>query len=213
MYNILHVLHVSLYIPLMLYSWFLLGVFGFVQCCIVFVLLNAIFMLLCLKRLVSFLIYGLWYVKVAHFLFSSLSFFWWIFCCICVFRFVMSFSGKMFHAMACIVFHSDCCLSVVSGSDCILVMWYQKAAILCSVGWLDRKLIVVSVVVGFRHISISRLIGFRIIKRLRKFIQLLFSCVGLSWRFRRIWFMYSWMVLEFMHFVSYISTISSTYLV
>ena len=54
MYNILDVLHVSLYIPLMLYSWFLLDVLGFVQCCIVFVLLNAIFMLVCLKRLVNF---------------------------------------------------------------------------------------------------------------------------------------------------------------
>ena len=31
------------------------------------------------EGLVSFLICGLWYVKVAHFLFSSLSCFWWIF--------------------------------------------------------------------------------------------------------------------------------------
>jgi hypothetical protein len=30
----------------------------------------------------------------------------------------------LFRAMACIVFHSDCCLSIVSGGDCILVMWY-----------------------------------------------------------------------------------------
>ena len=67
MYDILHVLHVSLYIPFMLYSWFLSGVFGFIQCCIVFVLLNAILMLVCLKIFVIFLIYGLWYVKVAHF--------------------------------------------------------------------------------------------------------------------------------------------------
>ena len=126
MYDILHVLHVSLSIPLMLYSWFLSGVFGFVQCCIVFVHLNAIFMLVYLKRLVSFLICGLGYVKVAHFLFSSLYCFWWIFSCICVFRFVTSFSGKLlFRAMACIVFHSDFCLSIVSGSDYILVMWYR----------------------------------------------------------------------------------------
>ena len=79
MYDILHVLHVSAYILFMLYSWFLSGVIGFVQRYIVFVLLNAIFMLVCLKRLVSFLICGLWYVKDAHFLFSSLSCFWWIF--------------------------------------------------------------------------------------------------------------------------------------
>ena len=73
MYDILHVLHMSLYIPIMLYSWFLSDVFGFVQCCIVFVVLNSIFMLVCLKRLVSFLICGLWYVEAAHFLFSSLQ--------------------------------------------------------------------------------------------------------------------------------------------
>ena len=95
-----------------------------IQCCIVFVLLNAIFMLVCLKRLVSFLICGLWYVKFVHFLISSFSCFWWIFCCICSFRFVTSFSRKLFCAMACIVFHSVCCLSFVCGSDCILVMWY-----------------------------------------------------------------------------------------
>jgi len=35
MYDILHVLHVSLYIPLMLYSIFLLGVFGVKLCLIV----------------------------------------------------------------------------------------------------------------------------------------------------------------------------------
>ena len=125
MYDILHVLHVSLYILLMLYYWLLSGVFGFVQCCIVFVFLNAIFMLVCLKRMMSFLICGLWYVKVAHFLFSSLSCFWRIFCCICVFGFVLSFSGKLlFRTMACIVFHSDC-LSIVSGGDCILGLWYR----------------------------------------------------------------------------------------
>ena len=52
-----------------------------------------------------------------------------------------------------------------------------------SVGWLHKKLMVVSVVVGFRYMSISRLNGFRIIKRFRKFILLLFSYVGLKWRF------------------------------
>jgi hypothetical protein len=41
-------------------------------------------------------------------------------------------------AMDCIVFHSVFCLSIVSG-ECILLMWYWYAAILCSVGWLDRS--------------------------------------------------------------------------
>jgi len=39
----------------------------FVYCCTVFVFLNAIFMLVCLKRLLSFLIFGLQYENVAHF--------------------------------------------------------------------------------------------------------------------------------------------------
>ena len=47
------------------------------------------------------------------------------FFCICTFRFAKNFSRKLFCAMACIVFHSICCLSVFSGSDCILVIWYR----------------------------------------------------------------------------------------
>jgi len=30
-----------------------------------------------------------------------------------------------------------CFLSFVSGKECILVMWYRYAAVLCSLGWLD----------------------------------------------------------------------------
>ena len=98
----------------------------------------------------------------------------------------MSFTGKLlFRAQVCIVSHSICCLSAVGSVDMI---WY--AAILCSAGWLEQKLIVVSVVVGFRHMSVSRLVGFRIIKRSRKLMLLLLSCVGLSWRFGCNWFMY-----------------------
>jgi len=44
-------------------------------------------------------------------------------------------------------------------------------------------LIVVSVVVRFRCISTSRLEDFRINKRSRKLMLLLFSRVGLNWRF------------------------------
>jgi hypothetical protein len=36
------------------------------------------------------------------------------------------------------------------------VMWCLKAAVLCSKGWLDSKFMVVSVVVGFLYMSISR---------------------------------------------------------
>jgi len=32
-------------------------------------------------------------------------------------------------------------------------MWYLKAAILCSMGWFEKKLMVVSVMVGLQTIS------------------------------------------------------------
>ena len=114
-----------------------------------------------------------------------------------IFKFVMSFPGKFFFsAVVCIVFHSVCCLSIISGSACILVICRQYAVILCSKGWLDMKLIVVSFVVGFRLMSISRLDGFLINGRSKKLKQLLFTRVGLSCRFGCIWFMYSWMHLR-----------------
>jgi hypothetical protein len=52
----------------------------------------------------------------------------------------------------CVVFHSFCFFSTVSGRRCILVIWYLMAAVL-SKGWLESKLIVVLVVVGFLYIS------------------------------------------------------------
>jgi len=84
MYALLQVLHISLYIPFLLWSgvvpWFL----GLVCCCIVFVLLKAILISVCLKRLVILLTLGLWYVKVAHlrFLLSVLSV--WVLCWVCL---------------------------------------------------------------------------------------------------------------------------------
>jgi hypothetical protein len=124
--------------------------------------------------------------KVVHFLFllSPLSGIWWIFHCSFTFRFVMILSGKLLlFALYFIVIHSACCLSVVNDSDCNLVTWYWYAAISCSVGWLDRKLMVVLVVVGFQYISIFKLSGFLIIRRSKQFMLPLFSCVGLSCRF------------------------------
>jgi hypothetical protein len=44
---------------------------------------------------------------------------------------------------------------------------YRYAARLCSVGWLDMKLMVVFVVVGFLYTSISKLEGILIIRRSR----------------------------------------------
>jgi hypothetical protein len=84
-------------------------------------------MSVCLNRLVSFLILGLWYVNTVHFLglflFLTMS---RVGCVFCIFAFsrVMALSGKLFLcAMDLIVFHSVFCHSVVSGRECILVMW------------------------------------------------------------------------------------------
>jgi len=41
-------------------------------------------------------------------------------------------------------------------------MWYLKAAILCSMGSFVKKLMVVSVAVGLRNMSISKLDDFRL---------------------------------------------------
>ena len=54
-----------------------------------FVLLKVMFMFVCLKRLVSFQNFGLWYVNVAHFLFSSFVVPMSALFCICVFSLAM----------------------------------------------------------------------------------------------------------------------------
>ena len=72
---------------------------------------------------------------------------------------------------------------------------------------------VVFVVVGFLYMSISRLEGFLIIRRSRKFVCPLVSYVGCSSRFVCIRLMYSFIVLSFMCVVSYMIRMSSTYLV
>jgi len=54
--------------------WYFSGFLGLMLCCVVFVLLKVMFMFVCLKRLVSFLIFMLWYVNFAHYLFSPFVF-------------------------------------------------------------------------------------------------------------------------------------------
>jgi len=69
---------------------------------------------------------------------------------------------------------------------------------------------VISVVVGLRNMSISRLDDFRIISRSRKLMHPLFSYVGLSFLFVCIWFMCVLMRSGCVLLVSYIINISST---
>jgi hypothetical protein len=62
-------------------------------------------------------------------------------CIVCKFILCSRCCGKLFFlAIRCIVSHSFCFVAVVRGSECILVMWYLSAAVLCSVGWFERKL-------------------------------------------------------------------------
>jgi len=97
---------------------------GLMLCCIVFVLLKTTFMFVCLKRLASFLTFGLWDANVAHFLFSSFVVIVWALCCICVFSLAVCVFGKLlFCAMVYIISHSVCLLSSVSGGDIILLIW------------------------------------------------------------------------------------------
>jgi hypothetical protein len=101
---------------------------------------------------------------------------------------VIGFVGN-FVAMCCINF-TLCFFSAVSGRRCILATWYLKAVVLCSNGWLDWKLIVVSVVVGFLYISISGCGDFQSMFRSRKFMFPFSSCVRLSFLLLCIWFMW-----------------------
>jgi len=86
----------------------------------------------------------------------------------------------LFFATVCIIPHSFCFFSAFSRRQCILEIWNLKAAILCSVGWLEWKLIVVSVVVGFLYMSISRVVWLHVIFKSRKSMELWVLWVGLS---------------------------------
>ena len=57
-------------------------------------------------------------------------------------------------------------------------------------GWFERKLMVLSAVVGLRIMSISRLGCFRIMSRSRKLIHPLFSYMALRFMSVCIWFIY-----------------------
>jgi hypothetical protein len=78
--------------------------------------------------------------------------------------------------------HSFCFLSSMSRSECNPVVSYLKTAILrvCSILWFEKKLMVVSVLMGFRKMSLLVLDGFRIRSRFKKFICSLFSCLTLN---------------------------------
>ena len=88
----------------------------------------------------------------------------------------------------------------------------RQAAILCSVGWLEVQLIVVSVYVGFRKMSISIWVGCRIISRSRELTLFLCLKVRVNCRLGCTLFVWLWIISGVVCFVLYISRMSSTYL-
>jgi len=91
-----------------------------------------------------------------------------------------------------------------------LVLVGVNAATLCSVGWFEKKLVVVLVVVILQDILISGLDSFQIMNTSRKLIYALFSCLGLSFVSVCILFMYILIRLGSILFVSQIIKMSST---
>ena len=153
MYDNLHVLQVSLYTPLLLWSCVLWFNFGFVSYFNELVFLKVI-VLLCIWICLWFSLLMEKNILILHWFsflvvrclsgFSRYVCFTWGFSC------SMSVRGKiLLCANSFIVANSLCFLWGITSSECILLMWCLYAAILCSVGWFEEKLIVVSVVVSF----------------------------------------------------------------
>jgi hypothetical protein len=61
-------------------------------------------------------------------------------CCICRFSLIKMFCGKLlFLATSCIDVHSFCFFFGINGREYILVIWYLKVEILCSIWWFGKK--------------------------------------------------------------------------
>ena len=139
---------------------------------------------MCLNRFVIFLMSGLKYVNVVRVLVVCGS----IFVCsllyvvvLCLPVYSMKFGG-IHYFLLLFVWYSI--LFVFSpgfnGRERIRERQYLYAAVLCSTGWFDVWWMVVSVVVGFLYMLISKFCVFLVICRSRKFIVLLVSWVGLN---------------------------------
>ena len=79
-------------------------------------------------------------------------------------------------------------------------------------GWFERKLIFVSVVVGFLYMSISSFLCWRVIVKSRKSMELCCSYVVLSFMLLCMLLMYLVMVCGLIFVVSNMIRMSSTYL-
>jgi hypothetical protein len=120
-YELLQVFHFSLYIPLeFILFWIILSL-----SCLYMVLVawKAMFSLVCLNRLVTLCISGLWWVNVIHFFFRCVSVVH--VCCFLVISFffrlwIICNGNPLFLAIVRMVFHSYCLVCSVIGSIIIL---------------------------------------------------------------------------------------------
>ena len=137
---------------------------------------------------------------------------WLNLCSICRLSFSSRCCGKLlFLVIDCIISHSVCFFSGLRGKECIPVTWNLKAAIFCSIGRLEKKLIVVSVVVGFLYMSTSSFVCLRVVVRSRKAMELCSSYVGFSFMLLCILYIYVLMVCKLIFVVSYMTNKPSTY--
>ena len=123
---------------MLLLSWGVRGgvlLAGLLSCEIV-LHLNASFTLVCLKRLVIFLICEEVYVKVAHFLSVPVVvgvLCWVILHCILGFCLINRFTGRLLCAICSMFFHSSCCSSLRGRVSILLMNWWTAS--LCSSRW------------------------------------------------------------------------------
>ena len=92
----------------------------------------------------------------------------YVFCFLFIFRlsFWIKCFGKFFF-MTCMFSHSFRFLSWLKSRESILFKYDLNAAIFCSIGWLEKKLFVVSVAVGFLYVSMLNLLCWSCIIRSR----------------------------------------------
>ena len=89
------------------------------------------------------------------------------------------------------------------------MMQYLYGAVLCSIEWFEKKLMVVFALAGFRNMLVSILDVFRIRSRSKKFICSLSSCRGLNVIALCIWFILAVIRSGFIFLESYIIKVSS----
>ena len=124
---------------------------GLVSCAVVLLLLKVTLTFVFLNRLVIFLTCGEECVKVAHFVSCVEAMgrcVWLSFFCILHLNFVRRWMGMLLLRAVCLMLlHSSCHCTSMRGSESILSIKNLYARSLCSRGWLERKMMVLSVTV------------------------------------------------------------------